>query len=211
METSDQKEKEKERICAKCGKKGLSFSKCGRCKDPLASYCSKTCQVEHWPTHRPSCKKEVAPVEKDIPFPKDVSSKLEALSLDEAIQSDRIQSDRNLKKRREAVTAHSPGSSQQKNATSPTNASSNSAFSQKLAEDFAGGFNFNASTGKPPSRNSSKESTPTKPEVKSPATSNSSKASTKLPTSPSNFTFSAPSEPVKVDLKTQEEFIFTGS
>src|SRR4051812_42992086 len=39
--------------CSKCGKLG-SF-KCAKCKQP---YCSKLCQTNHWPTHKPFCVRE---------------------------------------------------------------------------------------------------------------------------------------------------------
>ena len=43
---------------ARCGNclavaQGMTFLKCGRCKD--AYYCSKQCQKEAWPAHKPIC------------------------------------------------------------------------------------------------------------------------------------------------------------
>jgi len=40
--------------CGKCGKKGKS-SRCTKCR--VVCYCSKKCQVEHWPDHKKACKK----------------------------------------------------------------------------------------------------------------------------------------------------------
>lgn len=44
--------------CTKCGKEepfDVDFSECGRCR--TAQYCSKACQVDHWPKHKKRCPK----------------------------------------------------------------------------------------------------------------------------------------------------------
>jgi len=42
-----------ETTCRKCGREGVS-NRCSGCH--LAAYCSRECQVAHWPTHRKACK-----------------------------------------------------------------------------------------------------------------------------------------------------------
>ena len=44
------------RTCAHCSKVGASMKKCRQCKKIY--YCSKACQVAHWPTHRVACSAE---------------------------------------------------------------------------------------------------------------------------------------------------------
>jgi hypothetical protein len=41
--------------CEGCGASGGSLKRCSRCR--AVSYCSKTCQVEHWGVHKASCSK----------------------------------------------------------------------------------------------------------------------------------------------------------
>jgi ankyrin repeat protein len=43
-------------VCAACGVSsfsGVNFKKCSRCK--AVRYCSKDCQLSHWPVHKASC------------------------------------------------------------------------------------------------------------------------------------------------------------
>ena len=51
--------REKHARCNHCGAvaQGEVFQKCGRCKD--AYYCSKQCQKEAWPAHKPICNEAV--------------------------------------------------------------------------------------------------------------------------------------------------------
>ncbi len=44
-------------LCAKCGKEA-KLAKCARCR--VVSYCSKECQQQHWPQHKPACTPLVA-------------------------------------------------------------------------------------------------------------------------------------------------------
>lgn len=44
-----------QKVCSNCSKSNCS-SRCSRCKKVF--YCSRTCQVEHWPSHKLVCKKE---------------------------------------------------------------------------------------------------------------------------------------------------------
>jgi len=39
--------------CASCWKTSGSLKVCSRCRN--ISYCSKSCQIAHWPIHKPSC------------------------------------------------------------------------------------------------------------------------------------------------------------
>jgi len=39
--------------CADCGKKGVGFKRCSRCKQ--ASYCGAACQNAHWKRHKKDC------------------------------------------------------------------------------------------------------------------------------------------------------------
>ncbi|EJD36638.1 hypothetical protein AURDEDRAFT_74033 [Auricularia subglabra TFB-10046 SS5] len=53
------------RECDQCGKmesnsEGIHLLVCGGCK--FAAYCSKACQKEHWPSHKPICRFTVATV-----------------------------------------------------------------------------------------------------------------------------------------------------
>jgi hypothetical protein len=41
--------------CRQCSKASESLQRCGRCK--TVCYCSKECQVAHWPTHKANCKR----------------------------------------------------------------------------------------------------------------------------------------------------------
>jgi hypothetical protein len=44
--------------CEGCGASEGSLKRCSRCKQ--VSYCSKTCQAEHWAVHKASCSKPAA-------------------------------------------------------------------------------------------------------------------------------------------------------
>ncbi|KAJ7167662.1 hypothetical protein C8R46DRAFT_1034310 [Mycena filopes] len=44
-----------QRVCTNCLATESDLSRCGRCK--RSAYCSKECQVKHWPMHKPWCKK----------------------------------------------------------------------------------------------------------------------------------------------------------
>ncbi len=44
------------RTCAHCSKVGVGMKKCRQCKKVY--YCSKSCQVTHWQTHRVACSAE---------------------------------------------------------------------------------------------------------------------------------------------------------
>jgi len=41
------------RLCHKCSKEGVNYSKCDRCK--IAYYCSRECQVNNWCEHKYIC------------------------------------------------------------------------------------------------------------------------------------------------------------
>ncbi len=49
-------------VCRMCETTGVSLL-CSRCK--VLHYCSKECQVRHWPAHKKFCKQE-----SDLPYPK---------------------------------------------------------------------------------------------------------------------------------------------
>ncbi|CAF1080173.1 unnamed protein product [Didymodactylos carnosus] len=40
--------------CESCKTTGQKFNRCGRCRSTV--YCSKECQIAHWPFHKPKCK-----------------------------------------------------------------------------------------------------------------------------------------------------------
>eukprot|EP00455_Lapot_gusevi_P055110 TRINITY_DN8938_c0_g3_i1.p1 TRINITY_DN8938_c0_g3~~TRINITY_DN8938_c0_g3_i1.p1 ORF type:complete len:187 (-),score=19.87 TRINITY_DN8938_c0_g3_i1:50-610(-) len=50
---------EKARICENCGESGKKFKKCSRCQS--CWYCSKECQISHWPTHKSTCQPRDVP------------------------------------------------------------------------------------------------------------------------------------------------------
>lgn len=57
-----------ENFCASCGK--VAKSSCATCKDTF--YCDRTCQTNHWPSHKKECKgKKQAPKQKDVVFEKE--------------------------------------------------------------------------------------------------------------------------------------------
>lgn len=39
--------------CLGCGEMAVGLRKCGQCK--LAGYCSRECQIAHWPQHKRNC------------------------------------------------------------------------------------------------------------------------------------------------------------
>lgn len=41
------------RLCYKCNKEGINYSKCSKCK--VAHYCSRECQINHWCEHKYIC------------------------------------------------------------------------------------------------------------------------------------------------------------
>lgn len=44
------------KICATCGKEGEKLPKCERCRS--VRYCGRSCQAQHWPTHKLVCKQQ---------------------------------------------------------------------------------------------------------------------------------------------------------
>ena len=50
------------RFCAACGTVTQSTQVCSRCK--VSTYCSKECQVRHWPSHKMECRKRIEVTEK---------------------------------------------------------------------------------------------------------------------------------------------------
>ena len=44
--------------CASCGKHLMKPKRCGKCK--ITIYCNKECQLEHYSTHKKTCKKFVS-------------------------------------------------------------------------------------------------------------------------------------------------------
>ena len=45
------------RSCTGCGAKGFEMLRCARCRAP---YCSRECQLRHWPEHKAACKAAAA-------------------------------------------------------------------------------------------------------------------------------------------------------
>ncbi|PRW56672.1 SET and MYND domain-containing protein [Chlorella sorokiniana] len=41
-------------VCSGCGRQAIGLRRCARCKQ--AAYCSRECQVRHWPQHKRECK-----------------------------------------------------------------------------------------------------------------------------------------------------------
>jgi hypothetical protein len=42
--------------CQNCHVELDNLQVCGKCRDPVnAAYCSKKCQVDHWPVHKKTC------------------------------------------------------------------------------------------------------------------------------------------------------------
>jgi len=161
------------RTCLKCGKKGEGYPKCGRCKSIQASYCCKQCQIEHWPSHRLEC--QLISEEKTESPASNSSGMLE-------IGTNRLTSDRSLKKRREAIKNefHLPSS------TTPTSALSSTDFPSS-------GFHFSPTV-------TTKEK-PTK-------TSLSSSEKTPSPQPQTSFSFAPPLEQSPVTSPTKETFNF---
>jgi hypothetical protein len=51
-----------QKVCNFCKTPKETLKKCGRCKSIL--YCSKKCQIKHWPTHKKVCKKLINDITK---------------------------------------------------------------------------------------------------------------------------------------------------
>jgi len=47
--------------CAACGERAVKLKRCTACK--CVSYCCKSCQQQHWPTHKIECKRLAAEAE----------------------------------------------------------------------------------------------------------------------------------------------------
>jgi len=54
--------------CAQCGTRSDKLLTCARCKD--AKYCSKECQIEHFPVHKGPCKAKKKTGNANAPVPK---------------------------------------------------------------------------------------------------------------------------------------------
>jgi len=192
-----------ERLCLNCGKKGSNFPKCGKCKNPIASYCCKACQVDNWATHRHQCKSMLTTEQDES----SLNSKFDDLAISSDSSPKRLQSDRSLKKRREAINSHHGNSSKEGSPVSPP---SPSAFSQKFSKEFSSGFTFGETVGtkpkvspaKSPSKKTQAKSLPPSPSVLSdvpaeqPVTSSPTKITTSNDTTPKKeiFSFAPPSD-----------------